>query len=276
MTDRYAVMGNPIAHSKSPLIHTSFAQSTQQDLSYTRIEVPFAPEGAFAEAVQAFAQSGGMGLNITMPFKLMAHRLADELSERAALAKAVNILKFESGRILADNSDGEGLVTDIDRNLHVSIEGKRVLLLGAGGAARGAVWPLLQRKPALLLMANRTLSKAHSIADDFAHASFLACDMAALAYEAAFDIVINATSTGLLADSMPLPTSLFAPHTLAYDMVYGQGLTPFLRQAREAGAAQLADGAGMLVEQAAIAFAWWRGVRPDTQVVLAQLRTPLV
>jgi shikimate dehydrogenase len=278
MIDRYALLGNPVAHSKSPQIHTSFAAATGQLIAYDKIEIQLDQPHAFIDAANSFRAQGGKGLNITMPFKLDAFGYATRLSERATRAKAVNIIKFESGEIFADNSDGEGLVIDIERNLEVSVEGKRVLLLGAGGAARGTVWPLLQRMPAQLVITNRTLSKAQDIVEDFADASVLsACDINALAAKAMqpFDIVINATSTSLNAQALVLPAALFASHALAYDMVYGKGLTAFLRQARDAGAAQVADGTGMLVEQAAIAFEWWRGVKPGTREVIELISVAL-
>jgi shikimate dehydrogenase len=275
MTDRYALLGNPVAHSKSPQIHTSFAQSTGQAIAYEKIEIPLNQSDAFVAAAHAFRTQGGKGLNITMPFKLDAFSYATRLSERAARAKAVNIIKFEAGEIFADNSDGEGLAIDIERNLNVAVSGKRVLLLGAGGAARGAVWPLLLRMPAQLVIANRTVSKAQDIVADFGNLpAFSACELTALATQQ-FDLVINATSSSMSAQALPLPNTLFAPQSLAYDMVYGKGLTPFLREARKAGAAHIADGTGMLVEQAAIAFEWWRGVKPQTRELIERISTAL-
>lgn len=273
MTDRYAVLGHPIGHSKSPWIHTEFARSTGQDLAYTAIETPL---DGFSETVLGFRASGGRGLNVSLPFKLQAFEIATEPSERARLAGAANCLKFEGERILADNFDGVGLVNDLQRNLGVPLKGKRVLLLGAGGATRGALLPIAQQGPAALAVANRTADKAHALRADFAaHATLQSGGYADLAGER-FDVVINATSAGLSGEALPLPGGLFAPGALAYDMVYGKGLTPFLRQAREAGVHALADGVGMLVEQAAEAFAWWRGVRPGTREVIARLSVPLV
>lgn len=274
MTDRYAVIGHPISHSKSPQIHTAFAQATGQDITYTAIEAPL---DGFAATVRAFREQGGRGVNVTLPFKLQACELATDPSEAARLAGAANALRFEAGdRIRAENFDGIGLVNDVQRNLGHALKGRRVLLLGAGGATRGALLPIAQQGPAVLAVANRTADKAHALRADFAaHAALQSGGYAELAGES-FDVVINATSTGLGGESLPLPPGLFAPGALAYDMVYGRGLTPFLRQARDAGVTALADGVGMLVEQAAEAFGWWRGVRPDTRDVITRLSVPLV
>lgn len=273
MTDRYAVLGHPIGHSKSPLIHSLFAQATAQDVAYTAIEAPL---DGFEACVLSFRNQGGRGVNVTLPFKLQAFEIATEPSERARLAGAANCLKFEGGRILAENFDGVGLVNDLQRNLGCPLDGKRVLLLGAGGATRGALLPMAAERPAVLAVANRTADKAHALRGDFAaHALLQSGGFDDLAGRS-FDVVINATSTGLTQEALPLPADLFAPGAIAYDMVYGKGLTPFLKQARAAGVGTVADGVGMLVEQAAEAFAWWRGVRPDTRSVIDQLTVPLV
>lgn len=274
MTDRYAVLGHPIGHSKSPLIHSLFAQATGQDIAYTAIETPL---DGFADTVLGFRASGGRGLNVSLPFKLQAFEIATEPSERARLAGAANCLKFEGEqRILADNFDGVGLVNDLQRNLACLLAGKRVLLLGAGGATRGALLPIAAERPALLSVANRTPDKAHALRHDFkAHTALQTGGYGTLAGQS-FDVVINATSTGLSEEALPLPDGLFAPGALAYEMVYGKGLTPFLRQAQAAGVGRVADGVGMLVEQAAEAFFWWRGVRPDTRPALDRLTVPLV
>ncbi len=273
MTDRYAVIGHPIAHSKSPQIHAAFAQATGQDLSYTAIDSPL--EG-FADTVAAFRASGGRGVNVTLPFKLEACALATDPSEAARLAGAANALKFDGDRIWAENFDGVGLVNDIQVNLGHALRGRRVLVLGAGGATRGALLPLAAQGPAVLAVANRSADKAHALRADFAdHAALQTGGYAELAGES-FDVVINATSAGLSNETLPLPHGLFAPGALAYDMVYGKGLTPFLRQAQQAGVTALADGVGMLVEQAAEAFVWWRGVRPTTAAVIRSLSVPLV
>ncbi len=273
MLDRYAVFGNPIVQSKSPLIHSLFAQATGQALEYTAIEAPL---DGFAATLSQFHQAGGLGANVTMPFKLQAFELATDPAESSRLAGAANALKFEGDRIWAENFDGVGLVNDIQRNLGVGLQGKRVLICGAGGATRGAVLPLARQNPDLLAIANRSPERAHDLARLFAgHADLQTGGFEDLAGER-FDVVINATSTGLSDAALPLPAKLFAPGALAYEMVYGKGLTPFLRQARAAGVQQVADGVGMLVEQAAEAFAWWRGVRPDTRSVIERLTVPLV
>lgn len=275
--DRYAVIGHPIGHSKSPLIHTLFARATGQALEYSAIEAPL---DGFAATLDAFRAAGGRGVNVTLPFKLEACAYADEVSERARIAGAANALTFDGAVCRADNFDGVGLVRDLTVNLGQPLAGQRVLMLGAGGAARGALQPLLQAGPACLVVANRDAAKADDLvrtltALGLGHGVLSACGYPALAQHAPFDLIINATAASLNAEPLPLPPQVFAPHTLAYDMVYGKGLTPFLRQAQAAGAARLADGLGMLVEQAAETFAWWRGVRPDTRPVIAQLSVPL-
>ena len=274
MTDRYAVIGNPIAHSKSPLIHTRFAHSTGQDLEYGMVEASL---DGFTQAVRAFRDSGGLGLNITTPFKLQAFEMANEQGARARIAGAANAMKFVGGRIVVDNFDGIGLANDIEHNLGVALKGLRVLMLGAGGAARGALVELLARDPAELLIANRTRATAQDLADSFAaHGPLRACSYAELSGEAGFDVVINGTSASMTGALPPVPAGAFAGATLAYEMVYGRGLTPFLRLAQNAGVPHLADGVGMLVEQAAEAFFWWRGVRPDTRGVIDEISVPLV
>ncbi|MCC7549579.1 MAG: shikimate dehydrogenase [Burkholderiales bacterium] len=272
MADRYAVVGNPVAHSKSPDIHAMFARETGEDLVYERL---LAPLDRFVETVQAFRRAGGRGCNVTVPFKGEAFRFAGEHSERARVAEAVNVLRFDGDRVFGDNSDGVGLLRDIEHNLGVPLRGRRVLLLGAGGAAQGVLGPLLSAGPARVAIGNRTLEKAERLAARFRQAGAAAGPCArsfeALAGEA-FDVVVNATSASLDDAELALPAGLFAPGALAYDMMYGKGMTPFLRAARTEGAALLADGLGMLVEQAAESFLVWRGVRPDTANVLASLR----
>jgi shikimate dehydrogenase len=265
MTDRYAVFGHPIAHSKSPQIHTAFARQTGQDMTYEAI---LAPLDGFAESVAAFIAAGGRGANVTVPFKEEAFRLASRLSPRAQRAGAVNTLSFEADGILGDNTDGAGLVADLTRNLHCTIVDKRVLLLGAGGAARGVIEPLLDQRPAVFVIANRTVSRAEELAELFGR-GVRACSFDA-AYTP-FDLVINATAASLAGDLPPLSPRVFTPDTLAYDMMYGRD-TPFLDFAYTHGA-RTTDGLGMLVEQAAEAFYLWRGVRPDTAPVIASLRT---
>ena len=272
MTDLYAVIGNPIGHSKSPLIHALFAQATGQDMRYVAIE---GPPGGFAARVDEFRRDGGRGLNVTVPFKLDACAYATVLSDAVRLAGAANAMKFDGGRASAENFDGLGLINDIERNLGFALAGKRILVLGAGGAARGALHPLLAKKPALVVIANRTAEKARDLAARFsAYGEAAAIDFADLARLPPFDLVVNATSASLIGEAPPIQPSSFAEGGLAYDMVYGKGLTPFLRIAQSASA-RLADGVGMLVEQAAEAFAWWRGVRPDTRPVIARLTVPL-
>ncbi|MBL8459912.1 MAG: shikimate dehydrogenase [Zoogloea sp.] len=272
--DRYAVIGNPISHSKSPRIHGLFAAQTGQALTY---EALLGPLDAFTATVQAFRAAGGKGLNVTVPFKLEAFNLADRHTPRAQAAGAVNTLAFGTDGILGDNTDGAGILRDITVNQACPVEGRRVLLLGAGGAARGTVLPLLEAAPASLVIANRTASKAAELADEFASFGLLrprGCGLAELAGQR-FDVVINATSASLSDAAPDLPAGLYAPGSLAYDMMYGKGDTPFLRSARAQGAAHLSDGLGMLVEQAAESFTLWRGVRPATAPVLALLRASL-
>jgi shikimate dehydrogenase len=267
MPDQYAVIGNPVAHSRSPQIHAEFARQTGQDLVYERL---LAPADGFMATIEAFNARGGLGVNVTLPFKVEAYGYATRLSERARAAQAVNTLKFEDGAFFGDNTDGSGLVVDIARNLGCVITGRRLLLLGAGGAARGVIKPLLEQQPARLVLANRTPGKAIGLAHTFGSGVEIAA-YAALAGKH-FDLVINATSASLAGSLPPLPRGLFAHDSLAYDMMYGKGETPFLAFARAEGAATLADGLGMLVEQAAESFLIWRGVRPDTVPVLKLLR----
>ena len=269
MTDRYAVIGNPIGHSKSPLIHAAFAEQTGQVLAYSAL---LAPVEGFAQAVEVFRAAGGCGMNVTIPFKLDAYRYANDLTERAKHAQAVNTLKFEGARVLGDNTDGAGFVRDIERNLGFSLAGKSVLVMGAGGAARGVLLPLLACKPQSLTIANRTLQKAADLARLCAAQGVVrVSDYPSLAGER-YDLIVNATSSSLNDQLPPLPPRLFAPGALAYDMMYGTGLTPFLAFAEANHAQILADGLGMLVEQAAESFYLWRGVRPETRPVLALLR----
>jgi shikimate dehydrogenase len=274
MTDQYAVIGNPVEHSFSPRIHAEFARATDQDLGYGRI---LAPRDGFRDAVLAFLGSGGRGLNVTLPFKREAWRLAGVRSGFALAAGAVNTLSFERDGIVGNNTDGIGLVRDLTHNLGVRVRGRRVLLMGAGGASYGVMEPLLRERPESLVVANRTLEKAVELATHFE--ALQACakrGFAALAYGALagmqFDILINATSAGLEGAMPALPGEVFAPGALAYDMVYARR-TPFLEFARERGA-RVSDGIGMLVEQAAESFLIWRGLRPQTAAVIKLLRYP--
>jgi shikimate dehydrogenase len=272
MPDRYALIGRPLDHTKSPRIHAEFAQMTGQALTYEAIE---APVDGFRAAVDAFRAAGGRGINVTLPFKLEAFAYATERCERARLAGAVNCMKFEAERAIAENFDGVGLLNDIEVNLGSPLAGRRVLLLGAGGAARGALLPFLEAKPERLVVMNRTVAKAKALGEHFAGYGPLAAGGYDDFAGEAFDIVVNATSASLRGELPPLARGAVRRGALAYDLVYGKGLTPFLRLARAAGAAVLADGIGMLVEQAAEAFVWWRGVRPETKPLIAKLAVPL-
>jgi shikimate dehydrogenase len=267
MTDRYAVIGHPVAHSQSPLIHAEFARQTGEDISYTAI---LAPLDGFRVTVEAYRNTGGRGLNVTLPFKHEAWQLAAHRSERSEQARSVNTLKFESGVIAGDTTDGVGLVRDIESNLGLTLARKRLLILGAGGAAWGVARHLLETGAWHLTIANRTVSKALALRrhlGDFP--SVDGCGYESLA-GGEFDLVINATSAGLTGDAPPLPRGIFAPGALAYEMVYGR-VTPFMAFARDCGT-RVADGLGMLVEQAAESFFIWRGVRPETAPVIAMLR----
>ena len=272
MTDHYAVFGNPISHSKSPDIHRAFAAATGQDMAYGMIEPPV---DGFEQALADFIAQGGRGCNITVPFKLDAFAAATERRPSAEQAGASNCLKVEADRIIAENFDGIGLVRDLQDNHAANLAGKRVLLLGAGGATRGVVVPILQTGAASVTIANRSVDKAIELAMLFGdEGNVQGCGYGDLTGPP-FDIVINGTSASLTAQRLPLPPQVFAAGCLAYEMVYGKGMTPFLLQAKEAGTTRIADGVGMLVEQAAEAFAWWRGVRPVTAPVIADLTVPL-
>jgi shikimate dehydrogenase len=269
MTDLYAVVGNPIAHSKSPRIHAEFARQTGQDLAYEAI---LAPLNGFAATVNGFRARGGRGVNVTVPFKLEAFHYAGVRTPRAERAGAVNTLKFDGDDVLADNTDGVGLVRDIQQNLDCPLGGKRVLLMGAGGAGRGAVLAVLEQSPAALVIVNRTAERAvelRALYPEFRNVA--GCGYDGLAGQR-FEVVVNATSASLGDALPPLPAGVFAQGALAYDLMYGRDETPFLRFAREHGATRLADGLGMLVEQAAESFSLWRGVKPDTRPVIALLR----
>ena len=271
--DRYCVFGNPIAHSKSPDIHAAFAAQTGQQLTY---EKRLAPLDGFAAAVYGFIAEGGKGANVTLPFKLEAVKVANALTIRAQAAGAVNTLHFTKDGIIGDNTDGAGLVSDIVNNAGVPLTAKRVLLLGAGGAARGVVLPILEHRPAQLLIANRTVATAEALAAQFAalggEGVVSACGYDRI--QGAFDVIINATSASLNADLPPVSPAVFAPGSLALDMMYGKEPTVFMQFAAEHGAL-VRDGLGMLVEQAAEAFAVWRGMHPATGELLRQLRARL-
>ena len=260
MSDRYALIGNPVAHSQSPRIHAEFARAAGQDLEYGLLESPL---DGFRASVERFRAGGGKGLNVTVPFKQQAFTLCSSVSERARLAQAVNTLVLETG--FGDNTDGIGLVRDLSQNLRYAF--KSVLVLGAGGAAQGVVGPLLEAGASRVVIANRTVSRAQALAKRFPGVTGTGYD--GLRGQA-FDLVVNATSAGLADEAPPLPPGLLRSGVLAYDMVYGRE-TRFLAAARNAGA-ETADGLGMLVEQAAESFFLWRGVRPETRPVLAMLR----
>lgn len=264
MPDRYAVIGHPVAHSKSPWIHAQFARATGEAIEYGAIDAP--PED-FLRAVEAFRAAGGKGLNVTLPFKGEAFRYCAETTERARAAQAVNTLVLDRVRPFGDNTDGVGLVRDLTVNLGRRLAGARLLLIGAGGAAQGVLGPLAQAGPAGIVIANRTLPRAQALAARVPGA--VACGFDGLEGRA-FDLVINATAAGLAGELPRLPVGLFRQAALAYDMVYGRD-TEFLAMARAAGA-ETSDGLGMLVEQAAESFLVWRGVRPGTGPVLAALR----
>ncbi len=269
--DRYAVFGNPIGHSKSPFIHTLFARQTGQALTYT---AELAPVDGFTQAAEAFFAQGGRGCNITVPFKEEAFRFADKLTERAELAGAVNTLKkLDDGIIIGDNTDGAGLVLDL-LNYQVPLESARILIIGAGGATRGVIKPLLDQKPQQLVIANRTQSKAQQLAEMFASfGPVQACEMEQVSES--FDVVINATSASLSGELPAISSSIFTPSTIVYDMMYGKGRTAFNQWALEQGVAQAYDGLGMLVGQAAESFMLWRGLRPGTKQILRELRKNL-
>jgi shikimate dehydrogenase len=269
--DRYAVIGNPVAHSKSPLIHEAFARATGQRMRYERL---LAPLDGFAATVQAFADADGLGLNVTIPFKLQAFTLAREHSARAQSALACNTLAWRGDHWFGDNTDGTGLVRDLVGNLGETIADRNLLVLGAGGAAHGIVGALLGEKPRRLVIANRTHTKALELAARFVRDGPISAQNLASLSGQQFDIVVNATSLGLDTSVLPglWPHRLFAAHALAYDLIYADRTTPFLQWASAEGAQRTADGLGMLMEQAAESFYLWRGVRPDTAPVFRLLR----
>ncbi len=270
MSDCYAVIGNPVAHSKSPQIHAAFARQTGQDIEYVRLT---APRDGFRAEVERFVARGGKGMNVTVPFKQEAAQLCHHISERAQFAQAVNTLTFVDDQVSGENTDGAGLVRDLESNLHLPLNGLRVLLLGAGGAARGVIMPLIAHGVRMIVIANRDVTKARALEEHFG----LYDNVRARGYDdlhgTSFELVVNCTSASLQGLVPPVPGSVFAPECAAYDMVYtASGRTPFLDLAAECGAAITADGLGMLVEQAAESFWIWRQVRPDTRPVLAMLR----
>jgi shikimate dehydrogenase len=267
--DRYAVIGHPVAHSLSPQIHAAFARETGQVLTYDTID---ATAEEFAASVRRFFSAGGRGLNVTVPHKQAASTLSDTLSERAATAGAVNTLRREpDGRIYGDNTDGVGLVRDLTANLRCALEGQRLLLLGAGGAARGVLAPLLALRPRVLVVANRTAARAQALAAGFAALG----PLQGLGFEelddTPFDLILNATAASLAGELPPVPAGALGATTVCYDLAYGRNPTPFVRWARSSGCQRAYSGLGMLLEQAAESFYLWRGVRPQTAPVLAVL-----
>jgi shikimate dehydrogenase len=275
MTDRYAVIGNPVAHSKSPMLQAAFARQCGQEIEYGKIAAPL---DGFADAVRRFQREGGKGLNITIPFKLQAFALADEVTPRAKSAGAVNTFSFrEDGAILGDNTDGVGLVRDIQRNQNYPIRDKRILLLGAGGAVRGALSPLLAENPAGIFIANRAPQKAALLAEEFAPLSG-GIRIAGGGFSKArggFDLIVNGTASSIAGETPPIPEEAWQGVALACDLFYRKDATAFLSAAQAAGVKQTADGLGMLVEQGAECFFLWRGVHPDTAPVIAALRQAL-
>lgn len=271
--DQYRVFGNPIAQSKSPQIHRRFAEQTGEALNYDKQLVDL--EGFAAAAGQFFAE-GGRGLNITVPFKLDAFKFATRLTERAQNAGAVNTLKaLDDGEVLGDNTDGQGMVSDMVDHLQWTLRGKRILMLGAGGAVRGVLQPLLEQAPEQVVIANRTIAKALTLVREFKrYGKVQACGFADLV-DQQFDVVINGTSASLAGDLPPLPDGMLAEHAVCYDMMYAAEPTVFLRWAQQQGAAHTADGLGMLVGQAAEAFYLWRGIRPEVSPVISWLRSEL-
>lgn len=266
--DRYVVIGNPVSHSLSPSIHARFAQATGQAIEYATLEAPL---DGFAATARGFFASGGRGANVTLPFKVQAFELADHASERARLAGAANFLASREGRLEADNTDGAGLVADLERHHGIVLRGARILVLGAGGATRGVIGPILAREPAALVVANRTRERADELARRFAARGPITACALDHAWDRPFDVVVNATSSSTRGEALALPAGAFGSGTLAYDMAYGPASRAFLDRARAAGASRGADGLGMLVEQAAESFFLWRGVRPEAGPVLAEL-----
>ena len=267
--DRYALVGHPVEHSRSPLIHRLFARQTRQNITYELID---AEPKSFETAVRGFGAAGGMGLNVTVPHKEAAAALVDEISEPANAARAVNTISFVDGKLRGENTDGVGLIRDLVVNQRVTLSGRRMLVFGAGGAARGIVGPLLAARPAELVIANRTKRRADDLVEQFGKpAALRAIAFDELASLTAFDLLINATSAGLKGEALPFPGSLVGRESVGYDLVYSIKDTPFVAWAREHGAARALQGWGMLIEQAAESFLIWRGVRPNTKPILKQL-----
>ena len=268
--DNYCVMGNPVAHSKSPQIHTAFAEQTQQNIFYQAIHVD---DGKFIAALKEFQAQGGKGLNITVPFKGEAWEISENRSNRAERALAVNTISFDdAGNIIGDNTDGVGLIRDLTINHDISIKDKDILILGAGGAVRGILDPIFDKEPGKVVIANRTISRAEELADIFSdRVDISTCGFDELAISR-FDIIINGTSASLQGEVPPLPENLLNDNACCYDMMYSMSDTPFVSWAKAQGATKASDGLGMLVEQAAESFFIWRGFRPETRQVIYALR----
>jgi shikimate dehydrogenase len=268
--DRYALVGHPVEHSRSPLIHSLFARQTGENITYELID---AEPGGFEVAVRGFGAAGGKGMNVTVPHKEAAAALVDEISEPAHAAGAVNTIRFADGKLYGDNTDGVGLIRDLVVNQHQSLRDRRILILGAGGAARGIVRPLLDAKPSEIVVANRTKARADELVAHFGakrhHLRSASFDL--LADLPPFDVLLNATSAGLKGEAPPFPSTLVDARSFCYDLVYSVNDTPFVVWARTHGAARAVQGWGMLIEQAAESFHIWRGVRPDTKPILKQL-----
>ena len=271
--DKYAVIGHPISHSKSPWIHSQFASLTEEKIEYGLLESEPKPE-AFIETIRQFAKDGGKGVNVTMPFKEVAWKMADELSERAKLASAVNTLTFlDDGRVLGDTTDGIGLVNDLCINRQLSLKHKKVLILGAGGAVKGVIQPILEQGPERLHIVNRTVERAQELANIFGeNGNISGGGYDELPTIGAFDLVINATPANFSGELPPILAGIFSPGCLAYDMSYAAAPTLFENWSLQNGAAKVSNGLGMLVEQAAESFFIWRSTRPPTQQVLRDLR----
>ena len=268
----YAVFGNPIAHSQSPLVHSLFAKQVGIDLEYRAIQVDI---GGFEQAVSGFQANGGNGLNVTVPFKLNAWKIADELTDRAQLAGAVNTLFFQDNRIKGDNTDGAGLVKDIELNLNATLSDSKILVIGAGGAVRGVLAPMLEKQPESITISNRTKGKADALVEMFADYGTVSSTTLEQANLDRYDIVINATSTGIHGEVPSVSPQVFRGVSLVYDMMYGKNPTKFMQWAGQNSGAQISDGLGMLIEQAAESFNIWHGVMPQTSAVIGAVRSKL-
>jgi shikimate dehydrogenase len=267
--DRYGVMGYPVSHSRSPVIHRLFALQTNQQMQYELLQV--APD-KLEKAIRQFQRTGGKGLNITVPHKTEVAKLVDRMSERASTAGAVNTVTFRDSEMIGDNTDGIGLLRDLEVNLGLELAGMNILILGAGGATRGIIGPLLEMQPRSLRIANRTLGKAQALVDHFGQfGPISACRFNMVPVSEPYDLIINATSAGVRGETPPYPEAAVSENTFCYDLSYGLSPTPFSEWARDHGAAKSVMGWGMLVEQAAESFHIWRGVRPDTKPVLKQM-----